>query len=404
MFKNVASQKIALFAYDSTTGAPKTGDAANITPYVSKDYGTVTVLGTTTATEMDATNAKGWYSFVLTQAETNGDALLFTAKSSTANAFIVGFLVYTDPASFTSFVTPTNLTAAQIATGVWQDTTSGDFTVASSIGKSLYTTGNAPGASSGLALVGSNMGTITGALTGAQIATAVWTDTTAGDFTTALSVGKSVMNGVSLGTGLTVNALTTNNDKTGYSLTQSFPSNFSSLGISAGGHISNVDTLTTYTGNTVQTGDAYARLGAPAGASTAADIAAVKTDTAAVKVQTDKMTFTVANQIDANPLSINGSSTAASNLAKSAADMGRGTCTTGGTTTSIATSAFSPGGAGIVSGQFIGRTMIFDGDTTTAQLRGQATNITANTSGATPTFTVTALTAGPASGDTFSVV
>lgn len=33
------------------------------------------------------------------------------------------------------------------------------------------------------------------------------------------------------------------------------------------------DTVTTYTGNTVQTGDAFARLGAPAGASIAADIA-----------------------------------------------------------------------------------------------------------------------------------
>jgi hypothetical protein len=35
----------------------------------------------------------------------------------------------------------------------------------------------------------------------------------------------------------------TNSDKTGYSLSQSFPANFSSLGISSGGHISNVDTL-----------------------------------------------------------------------------------------------------------------------------------------------------------------
>lgn len=43
--------------------------------------------------------------------------------------------------------------------------------------------------------------------TSAAIATAVWTDTTAGDFTTALSVGKSVMNGVSLGTGLTIAAV-----------------------------------------------------------------------------------------------------------------------------------------------------------------------------------------------------
>jgi hypothetical protein len=41
-------------------------------------------------------------------------------------------------------------------------------------------------------------------------------------------------------------------------------------------------TITTYTGNTPQTGDAYARLGAPAGASIAADVAAVKAETAAI--------------------------------------------------------------------------------------------------------------------------
>lgn len=40
-----------------------------------------------------------------------------------------------------------------------------------------------------------------------------------------------------------------------------------------------VNTITTYTGNTVQTGDSYARLGAPAGASLSADIASVKVDT-----------------------------------------------------------------------------------------------------------------------------
>src|SRR5512146_787862 len=57
MFKNVASQKITLLAIDTSTNAPKTGDAANITAYVSKDDGAVTVLGDTTATELDATNA-----------------------------------------------------------------------------------------------------------------------------------------------------------------------------------------------------------------------------------------------------------------------------------------------------------------------------------------------------------
>ena len=43
-------------------------------------------------------------------------------------------------------------TVGQIATAVWQDATAGDFAVASSIGKSLYTAGVVPGNSSGLAL------------------------------------------------------------------------------------------------------------------------------------------------------------------------------------------------------------------------------------------------------------
>lgn len=41
----------------------------------------------------------------------------------------------------------------------------------------------------------------------AEIATGIWTDTVAGDFTVAASVGKSIMNGVALGTGLTVAAV-----------------------------------------------------------------------------------------------------------------------------------------------------------------------------------------------------
>jgi hypothetical protein len=49
------------------------------------------------------------------------------------------------------------------------------------------------------------------------------------------------------------------------------------------------DTVTTYTGNTPQTGDSYARIGAPAGASISADVAAVKSDTAATLVDTNEL-------------------------------------------------------------------------------------------------------------------
>lgn len=108
--------------------------------------------------------------------------------------------------------------------------------------------------------------------------------------------------------------------KTGYSLTQAFPTNFADMSITATtglmditqaaadkvwstaartitaatnitsdgsavtmsssgvvGTVNLANTLTTYTSNTPQTGDNFARLGAPAGASVSADIAAVPT-------------------------------------------------------------------------------------------------------------------------------
>lgn len=120
MFKNVASQKITVYAFDSTTNLPKTGDAANLTAYVSKDDGTLTVLGDTSATEVDATNGKGYYIFDLAQAETNGDKLLFTCKSSTSNIVVLGMpaIVYTVPPSFTAFVTPTGATVGSVTGAV----------------------------------------------------------------------------------------------------------------------------------------------------------------------------------------------------------------------------------------------------------------------------------------------
>ena len=104
---------------------------------------------------------------------------------------------------------------------------------------------------------------------------------------------------------------------------------------------------------------------------------------------------------EVNATSINGDATSAANLAKTTRAIARGTVTTGASTTSIPTSAFTP--AGVVADQFKGRIVTFDADTTTTALRGQSTDITANTSAATPTLTVTALTSTPASGDTFSV-
>lgn len=104
MIKNQSGQKLTVFAYDATTGLPKTGDAANITAYVSKDDGSVAQLGDTSATEQDATNAAGYYLFDVTQAETNADKLSFSAKSSTSNIVVLAVpsVIYTRPASFSA--------------------------------------------------------------------------------------------------------------------------------------------------------------------------------------------------------------------------------------------------------------------------------------------------------------
>ncbi|CAB4121239.1 hypothetical protein UFOVP154_56 [uncultured Caudovirales phage] len=101
MFKNVATS-VYLFAFDYTTGAAKTGDQANISGYVAKDYGSATALGTATPTQVDATNAPGWYKFTVAQAETNANSLLFTAKSSTSNVSVVGQYIFTTPNLFSS--------------------------------------------------------------------------------------------------------------------------------------------------------------------------------------------------------------------------------------------------------------------------------------------------------------
>ena len=87
ILKNVASQGVYLFAYNSS-GA-KTGDSANITGYSSIDGATTgTVLGTANPTEISSANLPGVYWQPLAQSETNGNAIAFSWKSSTSGVSI----------------------------------------------------------------------------------------------------------------------------------------------------------------------------------------------------------------------------------------------------------------------------------------------------------------------------
>ncbi len=272
------------------TNAPANGDFTsamktslnNATPVctVSGDLSATMKTSVTTACTASTPTAAavtGSVGSVVARVMANTDQL--AGQTVTAAAGV------TFPASVAS---PTNITAGTITTvtNLTNAPTAGDFTA------TMKT-------SIGTAVSGSAVASVTG------------------------NVGGNVAGSVgSVTAGVTV---TTNNDKTGYSLAQGFPSNFAALGITAGGHIGTVDTLTTYTGNTPQTGDSFARIGA-AGAgltnigdtrianldaamssrlATSGYTAPDNADIAAIKTQTDKMAFTVSNQIDANIHSVN---------------------------------------------------------------------------------------------------
>jgi hypothetical protein len=160
------------------------------------------------------------------------------------------------------------LTAAQIATGVWQDATAGDFTTASSIGKSLYTGNILPCASCGHFIAGTNAATsITTALTAnvignvtGNLSGSVGSVTGAvGSVTGAVGSVTGAVGSVTAGVSLAANAITA------------------------------AATAADFT-TEIQ-----------AGLATAANLATVDT------VKTDQLVFTIANQVDSNVLTGGGS-------------------------------------------------------------------------------------------------
>ena len=91
MQKNVASQKVLVYAYNKLTGAAVTGDSGNFTKLVSKDGG-ATSSGGGSFTEVVGT---GYYAYAPTQAETNCDLFLLVTASSTANVIVDEVIIYT---------------------------------------------------------------------------------------------------------------------------------------------------------------------------------------------------------------------------------------------------------------------------------------------------------------------
>lgn len=95
MLKNTANQKWIVFAFDSTTGLGKTGDAANITANLRKDYGAANALADTNPTELE----DGYYAFDMAQEESNADHLLLCPQSATPNIVVIACpaVIFTEP-------------------------------------------------------------------------------------------------------------------------------------------------------------------------------------------------------------------------------------------------------------------------------------------------------------------
>src|SRR3990167_475456 len=504
-------QKIFFVAVDSTDLKTRETGLTTFTVYRSRNGGTATVYTTPTVAELDATNMPGVYCLTLDEDTTIASGSdseeycvhttqasmapvtrtveLYRRDTTTGNTLDVTATgaAGVDWANVENKTTSNALTGTTIATTQKVDvetiktqtvTCSGGVTVPAATLAS--TTNIAAGTIT-------TVTTVTNQLTAAAIATGVWQDATAGDFTAALSVGKSVMNGVALGTGLTVNAvtgltasnldatissrmatytqpagflaatfpsgtvanttnitggtittttnLTTNNDKTGYALSSAavqaiwdaLTSALTTVGSIGKLLVDNINatigsrsshsaadvwaaatrtitggTITTYTGDTPQTGDCYARLGAPAGVSVSADVAAVKTDTAAILVDTGTTldgrlpaALTAGGNMKADALALNGSTTAAAVLAilNGSTVVYQGTVTGAATTTTLIDSGLTQAD----TDWWKGRIIIF-----TSVLTMQATDITAFDP-ALDKLTFTALTAAP-TGATYVII
>lgn len=119
--RGASGQTIMVFCFDSTTGKGKTGESANITVYYKEKGGSVTALTDTTESEIDSTNAPGYYEVDLGATEIDTEYTFFFAKCSTANiGAVVEKPFFTVPAGFsggTNTVTLADggITAAKIA-------------------------------------------------------------------------------------------------------------------------------------------------------------------------------------------------------------------------------------------------------------------------------------------------
>jgi hypothetical protein len=235
-------QLIYFVAVDPTDLKTRETALSSFTVYRSRNGGAATVYTTPTVAELSAANMPGVYSLAIDEDTTiaagsdSEEYCVHITQASMQPVTRTIELYRRDTTTGRTLAVDATFHALADVDTIKTNPVVNAGTVTFPTTATLASTTNIT-AAAGCAVSSIGANVITAAATatdfGDELAAAVWRDTVPGDFTVALSVGKSVMNGVALGTGLTINA---------------------------------------YTGNTAQTGDSFARLGAPAGASVSADI------------------------------------------------------------------------------------------------------------------------------------
>lgn len=226
MNKNQAGKWI-VFAYGLPThatlaGKAITGDAANITANIRLDGGAANAVDDTNPTELE----DGYYVFDITAAESNGDLLSLHPASSTAHVQVIGVpgAVWTRPPNFEKLGIASDGDISGNIDGAVASVTGAVGSVTGNVGGNVVgsvasVTGNVGGN-----VVGS-VASVTGAVN--SVTSAVTLPTIPASWITASGIAAGALDGKG----------NWNIGKTGYTLSQAFPTNFSSLSITGGGAV-----------------------------------------------------------------------------------------------------------------------------------------------------------------------
>lgn len=120
MYKNVASQRVAIFAWDGANGQPKGGYGTGIHGWIAKDNGTFSAMNDTNPTENGTVqSATGIYHFDLLQAETNADLVMIAPTADNTDVVIRPMIIYTRLFDSTK-AGYLDLAVSDVAADVWE--------------------------------------------------------------------------------------------------------------------------------------------------------------------------------------------------------------------------------------------------------------------------------------------